>query len=80
MGDQAQFCGGTLVKSNFVVTAAHCSDFFTADQVQVLTGTRRLDGTGERRDVVRIAVHPEWNSTTLDNDVAVWELSYLPWS
>lgn len=72
---RAQFCGGTLVKSNFVVTAAHCSDFTTANQVQVLTGTRKLDGSGNRRDVLRIVIHPEWNKTTFDNDVAVWELS-----
>ncbi|MDJ0675301.1 MAG: serine protease [Calothrix sp. MO_167.B42] len=72
---QAQFCGGTLIKPNIVVTAAHCSDFITADQVQVLTGTRRLDGSGNRYDVSRIAIHPDWNDSTFDNDVAVWELS-----
>ena len=44
-------------------------------QVQVLTGTRRLDGTGDRRNVARIAIHPAWNSGTFDNDVAVWELT-----
>ena len=71
----AQFCGGTLVRENIVVTAAHCSDFVTADQVQVLTGTRRLDGTGDRRDVSRIVIHPDWDADTFDNDVAVWELS-----
>ena len=71
----AQFCGGSLVRSNFVVTAAHCSDFTTADQVQVLTGTRRLDGSGDRRDVLSITVHPSWNPDTFDNDVAVWKLS-----
>ena len=72
---RAQFCGGTLVRPNMVVTAAHCSDFVTARQVQVLTGTRRLDGTGDRRNVARIAIHPAWNSGTFDNDAAVWELT-----
>ncbi len=71
----AQFCGGTLVKANVVVTAAHCSDFVTAGQVQVLTGTLNLDGTGTRRDVVSIAIHPNWNPNTFDYDVAVWTLS-----
>ena len=71
----AQFCGGTLVKANVVVTAAHCSDFITAGQVQVLTGTLNLDGTGTRRDVVSIAIHPSWNARTFDYDVAVWTLA-----
>lgn len=71
----AQFCGGTLVRQNFIVTAAHCSDFITANQVQVLTGTRRLDGTGIRRNVSRVVVHRNWNANTFDNDVAVWKLS-----
>ena len=71
----AQFCGGTLYKANYVITAAHCSDFVTAGQVQVLTGTRNLDGTGVRRNVTRIVIHPSWNPSTFNNDVAVWQLS-----
>lgn len=72
---QAQYCGGTLYKPNVVVTAAHCSDFVTPNQVRVLTGTRRLDGTGTRRKVSSIIVHPDWNPATFDSDVAVWILS-----
>lgn len=71
----AQFCGGTLIKNNFIVTAAHCSDSVTPRQVQVLTGTQDLDGTGVRRNVVAIHIHPNWDPNTFDNDVAVWELA-----
>lgn len=71
----AQFCGGSLIKPNIVVTAAHCSDFISAHQVQVLAGTRNLDGSGVRYDVSEITIHSEWNPNNHDNDVAVWKLN-----
>ena len=71
----AQFCGGTLVSANMIVTAAHCSDFIEARDVQVLTGARRLSSSGTRRNVSRITLHPDWNDVTFDNDVAVWQMS-----
>jgi secreted trypsin-like serine protease len=71
----AQYCGGTLFRANIVITAAHCSDFVTASDVQVLTGARSLDGTGVRRNVVRIDIHPAWDPVSFDSDVAVWRLA-----
>lgn len=71
----AQFCGGTLINSRTVVTAAHCSDFAMPSQVQVLVGTRKLDGSGRRVNVSKITLHQSWNPQTFDNDVAVWRLS-----
>ncbi|MCA3574798.1 MAG: trypsin-like serine protease [Aestuariivirga sp.] len=75
---RAQFCGGTLVAERYVVTAAHCSDDIRnpSRQVQVLVGTQRLDGSGQRINVKSIFIHPGWNAAAgFDNDVAVWELA-----
>jgi secreted trypsin-like serine protease len=70
----AFFCGGSIYRSRFVITAAHCSDFVSAGSVRVLAGTNKLDGSGKRYRVKSITVHPKWDPFTFDYDVALWVL------
>lgn len=68
----AFYCGGSLYRGRFVITAAHCSDFVTEKSVRVLVGTHNLNKGGKRYKVRKIVVHPKWDMETFDYDIAVW--------
>merc|ERR1712210_345581 len=71
-------CGGTIVNKKFVVTAAHCWDSrFT--NLRVIVGEHSIcDGINEGGKVINVkkgTMHPNYNKKTMDNDIAVLELS-----
>jgi secreted trypsin-like serine protease len=77
----AQFCGGSLIDANNVLTASHCVFGASANDMQVLVGTQSLATGGRRIDVTRVTTHPDFIRDTaaakgwLQDDVAVLRLS-----
>ncbi len=78
-GDDATqvFCGASVVNENWILTAAHCVEGERAARLDVLLNTDNLQSTGnaERIAVSQIVMHPQYNSQTTDNDIALLKLS-----
>ncbi|KOB66887.1 Trypsin, partial [Operophtera brumata] len=66
-----QACGGTIINTRSILTAAHCPFGDAASRWRVRVGSTNANSGGVVHNLASVINHPSYNSRTMDNDISI---------
>nr|XP_022911341.1 trypsin-7-like [Onthophagus taurus] len=71
----SHICGASIISAKWAVTAAHCTDGSSALLLSVRAGSSIRGSGGQVISVKKIHQNPQYDSSTIDYDISLLELS-----
>lgn len=71
----SHICGGSIIDHQHILTAAHCVNGRSPSQMGIRAGSTQRASGGKLIGVTKVTQHPNFDTQTFRNDIAVLQLS-----
>ncbi|XP_022919495.1 trypsin-3-like [Onthophagus taurus] len=75
LGNDDHICGGSIISEFYILTAAHCTEYFKAPELKIRTGSSYQSSGGTIIQVETIHEHPNYIHETTDYDISILKLT-----